>query len=58
MDENWEGFYALLLQINCNNYSAVEGVAFFKILFYFQMLAALEISQLLMPTGPTIKDYH
>jgi hypothetical protein len=47
---------AILLQINCNDYSCVEGVWIFK--FEFLMLVALAISHLLMPATLTLLDYH
>ncbi len=48
---------AILLHINCNDYSCVEGVwLFFNFKFEFLMLVALAISHLLMPTALTLLD--
>jgi hypothetical protein len=52
-------FFAVLLRINCNDYSCVEGVwLFLNVKFKFLMLVALAISHLLMPAALTLPDYH
>jgi hypothetical protein len=45
-------FVAVFLQINCNNYSFVEGVWLFEVL----MLEALALSHLLTPAALTLRD--
>ncbi len=46
-------FVAVLLQVNCNNYSLIAGVWLFKIKF-----GELEFSHLLMSVALTILDYQ
>jgi hypothetical protein len=50
-------FVALLLQINCIDYRPTERVWLFNILIKFLMLAAVEISHLLMPAALTLLYY-
>jgi len=45
-------FVSILLQINCNDYSSVEGVWLLLLLF---MLVALAISNLVMPAALTLQ---
>ncbi len=48
--------FAVLLQLNCNNYSSVVGVWLFKI--QFLMLKALAFSHLLISVAITLLDYQ
>jgi hypothetical protein len=51
-------FIAILLKINCSDYNCVKGVWLFKARLKFLMLAALVITNVLMPAALTLLDYH
>ncbi len=51
-DHRKDFFVAILLHINCNDYSSVEGV---WLLFLLFMLVALAINNLVMPAALTLQ---